>query len=60
VAKVLSNEINPNKLTPASFVEIVCAKHVYFQQFAKEVFESSQDMNDGYRRVRSKIAYFMS
>jgi hypothetical protein len=51
VARTLNDQINPAKLTPASFVEIVCAKHAYFQQFADEVFEGSQDLNDGYRRV---------
>lgn len=51
VARVLNKQIESNNLTPGSFVEIICSKHAYFQAFSDEVFEGSQDLNDGYRRV---------
>lgn len=59
VTRTLNDQIDPTKLTPASFVEIICAKHIYFQKFADEVFEGSHDMNDGYRRVCLGILFFL-
>jgi hypothetical protein len=51
VARILSEQLEAANLTPASFVDIVCSRHNYFQQLSSEVFENSQDLNDGYRRV---------